>query len=275
MSEKKTGIGEEFRPSLAKAGDAAIKKVYAEISGARHKVHLDEGKIYGTLLTELLEEGIAQKELADRRGISLPTDAGANAIATIKSKYFSKMGRTQIIDSFKNLTSLMAKKRREDKNYVGSIDYRMDDYWLKGLAETMHDTRFFDDAAGIAEAQALFDMDPAYGQYFEDYKNRKPVSSGGERGVSQIDLRAIQVDFDKSNAFRALLKKIGLDVELLGKSLGPSDIRDLQDKVDRQLFDRDLNMAGVNADQLKGLIAGLTGRGAYDTINILKEIIAG
>lgn len=282
MSRKAESTGgEDFFPSLAKAGEAAIKRTRPEILGARAQVMLDEKKVYETLADELLKESIAQRVLADRHGITLPADAGANAIEIIKGKYFSKMDQYQLVDSFRNITNRIHEKRRKDPKYVDSQQYRMDYYWLQALLQRMQDTRYIDDPQGTAEQRIMADieaigLDPKpFADGLESYRARKKGdgSSVEKSSGDLIDLPAIISDGTKKDAFKAVLSKIGLTADMLNGMLGPMDIRNLQVGVDRELSSFDLNPVGISGDALKAFIAELP-RAGSSVINNLKSIIS-
>lgn len=282
--------GETFVPSLAKAADASILKTRPEIVGARAQVSLDEKKIYQTLAAELLRESIAQRTLADRQGITLPADAGANAIEKIKAKYFSKMDQFQLVDSFIEITKRISERRRTDPSYApstqyswgSSMQYRMDTYWLKGLLQRMQDTRYIDDPQGRAESEILADVAAAtggdageYADYLKSYRTSDrgraaQVNSGHNRAM---DLDKIIGNGIKRDAFKAVLSKIGLDASLLDSNISPADIADLLVKIDRELNSYDLTPVGITADELKAFISGLPSADSR-VRNDLKSIVS-
>ena len=194
------GVENAFVPNLKKAAETSILRARPEIVAARAQVELDELKIYETLADELLKESIAQRLLADRHGITLPVDAGATAIEKIKSKYFSKMDQFQLVNSFIEITKRISERRRNDPSYVGSMQYRMDNYWLKGLLQRMQDTRYIDDPQGRAESEIIADITAAtggdsseYSGYLESYRNsdrgRAAQANSGSRPT--VDLNNI------------------------------------------------------------------------------------
>ncbi len=275
------GQGAEFRPNLTRAYEAAVLHTRPEIIGARAKVMMDEAQIYNTLATELLEESIAQRMLADRHGITLPADAGANAIDKIKAKYFSKMDQTQLVDSFRNITSRISERRRTDPEYVNNVEYRMDTYWLKGLLQRMQDTRDIDDPQGLAESQIMADIGTAgedpdeYSSYLKSYSASDRARSARVNAGSKRDfnLSGILGDGTKRDAFKLVLAKIGLTADLLSSNISPADIADMLVKIDRELASYDLVPVGINASDLKSFVSDLPSVGA-SVINDLKSVVS-
>lgn len=280
-TELNRGIQEEFHPSLVKAHEAAILKARPVVIGARAKVEGDEAAIYNTLITELIEEGEAQRALADKRGISLPTDAGATAIEKIKAKFFSKMDQGQMVDSFKNITSRISQKRLDNPKYTESTDYLMDTYWLLALLQRMQDTRYIDDPQGEAEKMVLDTIGATgldVGEYTDHITNYRKISHehGGakEHGLTgSFDLGYILSDGLRRAQFKDVLLKIGLTTDMLNSVLSRSDVNDLMINVDRNLMSYDLVPIGITDDDLKGFIKSLSGASA-SVINDLKSIIS-
>lgn len=279
-SETASG-GRERRPTFGQAAKGVIE-ARTEVLAAQGKVALDIQEIYSTLARELLEEKIAAATIASRHGITLPTDAGITAIEKLKAKFFGKMNKNQVVNSFANITTRIAQRRRDDPDYIKSPDYRKDGYILKALVERMKDTRYLDDPQGIPEAQILSDIKSAtgtdaseYAEHLESYSNSDrsrsaQANSGSKRA---LDLNGILNDSLKREAFKSILSKIGLTADLLSSYMGPADIENMLTQITRGLTSFDLNPAGISVDELRAFIGNLSSA-SPSVINNLKSIVS-
>ncbi len=151
----------EQRPLVAQQMEQYIQsrmRASPEMVSWHTKVRGDHGDAQNKLRRGLAEEAMAQVLVADRRGFTLPTTSGTEAIATYQNNHFKGMTREQLLNAYRGMVANMANNHTTIENYEGTPEYTHDLYMIFGALQEMHRLNLHDDVTGITVDNNLNDI---------------------------------------------------------------------------------------------------------------------
>ncbi len=213
--------------TLLSATEAALKKLAVDqkggpFSAAYFKVKSDEVAGSKTKAQGILEEGIFQKVVADRRHVRSPSDAFDTEIARLQ-KSMGKKEKEGLMTSAEALArSIVSRREKGGAKYDESQAGRNDHIWLLALASELKKQKYLDDKTGMGEKITI------------DQINRLGASAGmGEEDQENFVRRSDRIA-EKANGERRSSAH-GNPQEILGRIGGNLDQRKYLQEIHQNL----------------------------------------